>query len=172
MKDRQVNDQLRESLRSSLHRKAQNQKKLLLRTARVLDQRLHLIQISFQRATSLRRQAVFRLRHPTFERLLAGNVFGLFQLARMDAKIAVSGIQQLLEVIEGERTVHCQSAQDSQPQSLMDQPIEFQRRRLRACNCLRRRPITITRSRRGLRLHRAAFRNVLFTHATLRAFER
>ena len=61
------------------------------------------------------------------ERLVAGDVLRLFQLARVDAQVAVRRLQQPLEIVERQPLVHRQRADDAKPQPLVDQPIELER---------------------------------------------
>src|SRR5690349_4764635 len=51
------------------------------------DQRFHVVEIAFERATAGGGEAVFRPRHPALERLGAGDVGGILELARVHAEV-------------------------------------------------------------------------------------
>ena len=52
---------------------------------------------------------------------------GVFELARVDAQVAVGRLQQPLQIVERQPLVHRQRADDAEPQPLVNQPIELQR---------------------------------------------
>src|SRR5438034_1216714 len=93
--------------------------------ARGLDERFHSVQITLQRATPLRAQPVLGPRHAPVEKLAAMHVLRFFQFAGMHAQVAVRGLQKLFEIVEAERSVHRQRAQNPQPDALVDKPVEF-----------------------------------------------
>ena len=47
-------------------------------------------------------------------RTCAGDVAGLFELARVDAEVAVGGFEQAAEVVEAERVVDGERADDAE----------------------------------------------------------
>src|SRR6267154_1457840 len=62
------------------------------------DERFHMIQIALQSAASGGGQAVFGLRHAALEGFGAGDILGVFELARMHADITIGSIKQFLQV--------------------------------------------------------------------------
>src|ERR1700722_11410173 len=88
--------------------------------SRGTDQRFHMIEIFFQRPAASRRQPKFGLEQPAREGLGAADVPGVFQLARVDAQVAVGDSQELLQFVEPERLVHRQRADDSQAGTLVN----------------------------------------------------
>jgi len=71
-----------------------------------------------------RRKPILSLGHPAFERLCASDVFGLFELARMHAEVAVGRLHQLLEIAEAEGIIDGECAHNAKAQALVNQPIE------------------------------------------------
>ena len=53
------------------------------------------------------------LRHAALEALLARDVPGVFELARVHAQVAVGRLEQPLEVVERQRVVHRERADDA-----------------------------------------------------------
>src|SRR5882762_10671796 len=82
--------------------------------ARRANQRFHMIQVALQCPTPRCRQAIFRLRQAPVERFRAHDVLGLFQLASVNAQVAVGGFQQRFELVESQRAVNRQRADDTQ----------------------------------------------------------
>src|SRR3954468_7828700 len=95
--------------------------------ARGANERFHVVEVSFEGATTSGRDGVLRLRHASLEGFRARDVLRLLQLARMDAEIAVGGIEQLFEIVEAERVGCRQGAEDTEPHALVNQPIERER---------------------------------------------
>src|SRR6185295_12010438 len=85
-----------------------------------------MIEIALESPPAGRREPVVGLRHPALEVLLAGDVSCLFQLAGMDAEVAIRRLQQPLEVVEAEMMVDGQGADDPQPHPLVDETVEVQ----------------------------------------------
>src|SRR6266566_9025600 len=81
-------------------------RKKILRSAlaRGADQRLHVIKVALEGAPAGRRQAVLGLRQASIKRLRAVNVLSFFELARVHAEVAVSGLEQGFQLVEGERS--------------------------------------------------------------------
>src|SRR5580692_6581229 len=92
------------------------------------DQRFHVVQIFFERAATCCRQAIFRLWHAPVEGFGAAQVACVFQLAGVDAQVAVCGAQQLLQFIESERFIHGERADDCQTRALVDQAVQIRGR--------------------------------------------
>src|SRR5262249_18308129 len=103
-------------LQITLYSKVPREKNL--RFARRPNQSFHMIRIALRRLPARRRQPVLRFRQASIKRFLAENVIRLFQFARMHAQIAVRGLQQSFQLIEGQRAVYRQRAYDSQPDPL------------------------------------------------------
>src|SRR5207249_955242 len=83
--------------------------------------------IFLERAAARRGQAEFGAGDASFERLVAGDVLRLFELAGVDAQVAVGGLKEPLEVVEREPLVHRKRADDAQPKTLVNQPIQRER---------------------------------------------
>src|SRR5262245_49103265 len=92
------------------------------------DQSLHVIEIAFERAAAGGAQAIVGAGRAAFERLLADDVAGLLELARVQAEIAVGGAQQILELAKRKRLVGGQGAHHAEPDALVDEAIELRRR--------------------------------------------
>jgi hypothetical protein len=86
------------------------------------------VQIFFESATAGRRQTIFSLGHASVERLRAGKIASVFELARVDTEIAIGGAYQLLELVESERFIYRERTDDREPSALMNQPVEIGRR--------------------------------------------
>src|SRR5690349_11507798 len=91
------------------------------------DDRLHVGQVALQRPPAGGAQAILRPGHPPLERLGAEDVGGLLELARVYAQVAVGGLQQALELVEGERLVDRERAHDGETHPLVDEPVELER---------------------------------------------
>ena len=61
------------------------------------DQRFHVVEIFFQGPSAGRAEAEFSLWQAIGKALGAGDVAGVFQLARVDAQVAVGGVEQRLQ---------------------------------------------------------------------------
>src|SRR5262245_28826066 len=66
-------------------------------------------------------------RDAAIERLVAADVLRLFELACVDAQIAVGRLQQLLQLVERQPLVDRQRADDAQPEPLMDETLQAER---------------------------------------------
>src|SRR5204863_2075615 len=73
------------------------------------------------------RQTVFGPGRASLKRFGAIDIAGVFQLAGVDAEIAVGCLDRMLQLVESERFVCGQGADDSQAQTLVNQPIDFMR---------------------------------------------
>jgi hypothetical protein len=89
------------------------------------DQSFHVVQIFFQSATARSRQTILSLGHASVEGLGASKIACIFQLARVNAEVAVGGAYQLFELIESERFIYRERADDCEPRALMNQPVEM-----------------------------------------------
>src|ERR1700722_3044792 len=103
------------------------------------NQRLHVIQIAFQGFAPRGSQPVFGLGQTPVERFRAQDVVGFFELSGMDAEISVGGFQQRFKFVKGQRAIYGERADDAQADSLMNQPIQGDRDRLRRGATNRRR---------------------------------
>src|SRR6202521_6439962 len=83
-----------------------------------------MIEITLERPATRGSKAVLSLRHAPFERFRARDVFGLLELARVDAEVAVGSIHQLFEIAETERIVDSQCAHDAKAETLVNEPVE------------------------------------------------
>src|SRR3569833_89364 len=97
--------------------------KFFLSVSRSANQRFHVCEIAFERGAATRGEPVFRAGHAAFEVLFDGDVAGVFQLAGVDAEIAVGGFEQLLEFGEGQNVVDRERAHDGEAQALMDDAV-------------------------------------------------
>src|SRR2546425_7300751 len=86
-----------------------------------------MIEIALESAAARRCEAVFGFRHAAFEGLRAGDILRVLELARVHADVAVGGLEQLFQVVEGERFIHGKRAHDTEPHALMDDPVEIGR---------------------------------------------
>src|SRR4051812_5357277 len=89
-----------------------------------LDEGFHVREIAFQSGPSMRTQAVFGAGEPSMELLFADNVAGVFQLAGVDAEIAVGGGESLFQVVECHALVDSKGANDAEPEPLMNDTVE------------------------------------------------
>src|SRR5690242_20241886 len=92
------------------------------------DQGFHMTQIFFECFATGGAEAVLGLGHASGEGLRARDIAGVFELARVDADVAVCGAEELFEFIERERTIYGQSADDAETRALVNQPVEVCRR--------------------------------------------
>src|SRR5688500_4689923 len=99
-------------------------KSAIARLARRADERLHVREILLEHAAAGGGETKIGVWNAPFERLRARDVPCVFELARVHAEIAVSRPQQLLQVVERQRLVHCQRAHDPEPDPLVNEPIE------------------------------------------------
>ncbi len=80
---------------------------------------------SARRPAAVRRYSVRGMR--PVERLVAGDVLRVLELARVHAQVAVGRVQQALQIVERQPLVHRQRADDAEAQALVNQAIEVQR---------------------------------------------
>jgi hypothetical protein len=89
------------------------------------DPFLHLIEVFGEGAAAGRGEAIFGAGDAAFEELYAGNVLGFFELAGVDAEIAVGGFEHALKVVEAEGIVSGEGADDAEADALVNQAIEL-----------------------------------------------
>src|SRR5467141_2176779 len=65
----------------------------------------HMIEIALQRPPARGRQAILRLRQASIKGLRANNVICFFQLACMNAQVAIGRLEQGFQFIKGERAI-------------------------------------------------------------------
>ena len=88
----------------------------------------HLIEVLRQGAAARGGEAVVGARDAAFEIFQAGDVFGLFEFAGVNAEVAVGGFENAFEIVEAEAFVGGESADDSEAHALVNQTIEFRER--------------------------------------------
>src|SRR5215472_839721 len=88
------------------------------------NQRLHMIQVTFERSPAGCGQTVFRLRQPSVKRFGAEDIIRLFQFSCMHTQVSVRGLQERLQFVEGEGTVYRQRADNSQANPLVNQAVQ------------------------------------------------
>src|ERR1700688_473286 len=91
-----------------------------------MDDRFYVIEVALERPLAGGGQPILGLRQAADERLVALDVTGLFELARVHAEVAVGGAQEALEVVEAQPLVHGKRRDDPQPHALVDQPVEIE----------------------------------------------
>ena len=64
-------------------------------------------------------------RDAAFEEFDAGNVVGFLELAGVNTEVAVGGFEDALEIVETERFVGGESADDAEADPLVNEAIEF-----------------------------------------------
>src|SRR5262249_55526114 len=89
------------------------------------DERFHVVEVALERAPSGRRQAILGLRQAPLEGLRARDVLGVLELARVDAEVPVGRLQELLEIVERERLVDREGADDAETHPFVDEPVEL-----------------------------------------------
>src|SRR5438094_203779 len=94
------------------------------------NERLHVGDVLLERLPAGRGEAVFRFRHPALEAFLDGDVARVFELARVHAEVAVGRFEQALQIVERQRVVDRQRADDGEAHALVDDAIEARGLRL------------------------------------------
>src|SRR6266508_2963691 len=95
--------------------------------ARRANQRFHVIEIALERPPAEGGESVLRLGDAPGERLVAGHVARVLQLARVDAEIAVGRLEQRLQLVERDAVTHRERADDREPHTLVNQPVQVRR---------------------------------------------
>src|SRR5690348_10583551 len=94
-------------------------------SARLPNDLLHLIEIALEGLATRSRDSVFGAWHASIKALGADDVFGFFQLAGMDAQIAVRSFQQAFQLRESESVTNGECTDNPQAHTLVDYGIEF-----------------------------------------------
>src|SRR3989441_12961400 len=76
------------------------------------NQRFHVVEVALERPPAEGGESVFRLRNAACERLVARDVLGVLELARVDTEIAIARLEQRLELVEREAVAHGERAHD------------------------------------------------------------
>src|SRR5579864_3891331 len=87
------------------------------------DQRLHVIEVPLEGPPPRRGQAILGFGQAAGERFLAQDVVSFFQLAGVNAQITVGRFQQSFELVEGQRAIDGQRADNSQADALMNETV-------------------------------------------------
>src|SRR5438876_7298905 len=91
------------------------------------DERFHVVEIALQGAPTRGRQPVFGLGDAAGERFAARDVLRFLELAGVHAQVAVGRLEERLQLVEGQRVVHRQRADDAEADPLVDQPVQLGR---------------------------------------------
>jgi len=97
----------------------------MLAFARDANELLHLVEVSFEGVAACAGELVLSAGHPRFEEFAAADVVGFFEFAGVHAEVAVGSFEQTLEIVEAERIVGGERAENSETQAFVDQAIEF-----------------------------------------------
>src|SRR5690242_9742026 len=83
-----------------------------------------MVEIALKGAACGSGEPVFRLWQAAIEQFCAVDVRGLFQLACMHGKISVGGSEQGFELVEGERRIDGQRADNAQTHAFVDEAVQ------------------------------------------------
>src|SRR5450432_4206420 len=86
-----------------------------------------MIQVTLEGFSSGRGEAKFGFRPASVERFRANDVVGFFESAGVNAQVAVGGLEHGFQLVEGERTVYGQCADDTESHAFVDQAVEIGR---------------------------------------------
>ena len=89
------------------------------------DPFFHLVEVFGEGAAAGGGEAVLGAGDAAFKKFHAGNVLRFFELAGVDAEVAVGGLEDALEVVEAEGVVGGEGADDAEANAFVDQAIEF-----------------------------------------------
>src|ERR1700722_16725548 len=103
----------------------QPQVALSLLVAGEADPVFHLIEVVGEGAAAGGGEAVFGAGETGFEIFQAGNVFGFFEFAGVDAEVSVGGFEDTFEVGEAEAGVGGESADDPQAGAFVNEAVEL-----------------------------------------------
>src|SRR5215208_7226532 len=84
----------------------------------------HMVEITFECATSGRRNRVLRLGNAALERLHASDVAGFLELARVHAQVAVRRLHEAFQIVERQRLVDGERAENAESKPLVDETVE------------------------------------------------
>src|SRR5579872_1400354 len=85
----------------------------------------HLIEILGEGSAARGGQAILGTRDTSLEELHAGNVLRLFELAGVNAEIAVGGLEHALEIVEAQRIVGGEGADNAEADALVNEAVEL-----------------------------------------------
>src|ERR1700735_2759638 len=88
-----------------------------------LDDRLDVVEVAVEGRAPRGAQAIDGLGTAAIEGLEAGDVLGLFELARMRTQIAVADVEEGFQLAESQLLAHRERTHDAQAHALIDQPI-------------------------------------------------
>jgi hypothetical protein len=86
---------------------------------------LHLIEVVGEGAAAGGGEAVLGAGEAGFEIFQAGNVFGFFELAGVDAQVSVGSFENAFEVVEAEAGVGGESADDPEANAFVNEAVEL-----------------------------------------------
>ena len=84
-----------------------------------------MVQVAFQGLTTEVGEAVFCLRYAAIEIFDAFDVFGFFQFASVHAQVTICGVQDFLQLVEGEGCIDGQGTDDAQAHPFVNQAIQW-----------------------------------------------
>lgn len=90
------------------------------------DDAFHVAEVVFESLSTGVGDAIFGLGHTTLKAFAAHNVVNFLQLARMNAEIAVTGIEELFELGKCKHIAHRKSADNAETHALVDERIQFE----------------------------------------------
>jgi hypothetical protein len=89
-----------------------------------LNESFHVIEVTGESFPPVFSEPVFGFRHAAFERFAALHVAGFFELAGMDAEIAVGCIEQLLEIVERDVFIRREGADDPEADPFVNDTVQ------------------------------------------------
>src|SRR5205814_3453157 len=98
---------------TTLFRSSQSSKKNASPLTGGVNQGFHVVQVALQGAPPGGRKPVLGLGNSALERLGARDVLRLLEPTRVDAQVAVRGLEQGFELVEAQRIVHRERAHDA-----------------------------------------------------------
>src|SRR6266404_1612440 len=78
--------------------------------AHLLDERFHMAEVTLQSSTTRGSEFVFGFWQPAFEIFRTRDISGFFEVARVDAEIAIGCIQQALKITEAQSFIRSECA--------------------------------------------------------------
>jgi hypothetical protein len=85
------------------------------------------IEIAFEGAASRRGETKFGFGQTAIERFVAFEIASFFELARVDAQVAVCCVQKSFKFIESERIIYGKRTNDAEANAFVNQAIEIWR---------------------------------------------
>lgn len=86
-----------------------------------------MIEIAFEGAASRRGETKFGFGQTAIERFVAFEIASFFELARVDAQVAVCCVQKSFKFIESERIIYGKRTNDAEANAFVNQAIEIWR---------------------------------------------